>query len=47
MITKVNNIKLSSNKDALKLYKDIDKLDNILITVQRGTKEVELEYELQ
>ncbi len=46
LITKANNVKLESYKDALSLYKNIDKLDAIQIVVLRDNQEVELVYDL-
>jgi len=46
LIIKANNVKLESYKDALALYKNIDKLDAIQIVVMRDNQEVELVYDL-
>lgn len=47
VITHANNIKLSSFNDALKLYKDIDKIDTIALTIQRNNQEKEIIYEIR
>lgn len=47
VITTANNIKLSSFNDALKLYKDIDKIDTIALTIQRNNQEKEIIYEIR
>ncbi len=46
LIIKANNIKLQSYKDALEIYKNIDKLDAVQIVVLRDNQEVELVYDL-
>lgn len=46
LIVKANNVKLTSYKDALELYKNIDKLDTIQIVVMRDNQEVELVYDI-
>ncbi|MBT5935858.1 PDZ domain-containing protein [Sulfurimonas sp.] len=47
VITKANNVKLSSFNDALKLYKNIDKIDTIALTIQRDNQEKEIIYEIR
>jgi len=46
LITKANNVKLESYKDAIDIYKKIDKLDTIQIVVMRDNQEVELVYDI-
>ncbi|QOY52844.1 PDZ domain-containing protein [Candidatus Sulfurimonas baltica] len=46
VIIKANNVKLNSYKDALDIYKNIDKLDTIQIVVIRNNQEMELVYEI-
>lgn len=46
LIIKANNVKLESYRDALQIYKKIDKLDTIQIVVIRDNQEVELVYEI-
>jgi len=46
VIIKANNVPLKSYKDALDIYKNIDKLDVVQIVVLRDNKEVELVYEI-
>ena len=46
VIIKANNVKLSSFNDALKLYKDIDKIDTIALVVLRNNEEKEIIYEI-
>jgi len=46
IIYKVNNTELSSNKDAIKLYKQFDKLKSVVLYIKRGDKQMELEYEI-
>jgi len=46
LIIKANNVKLVSYKDALDIYKKIDKLDTIQIVVMRDNQEVELVYDI-
>ncbi len=46
VIIKANNIRLQSYRDALDIYKNINKLDAVQIVVRRGNKEVELVYEI-
>ena len=46
IITKANNVELKSNKDAIELYKKIDEIKNIMLTVVRDNQEMELEYEI-
>lgn len=47
VITKANNIKLSSFNDALKLYENIDKIDTLALTIQRNNQEKEIIYEIR
>ncbi|WP_207561983.1 type II secretion system protein N [Sulfurimonas aquatica] len=46
VIIKANNIVLKSYKDALELYKKIDKIDVIELVVRRNNQEKELVYEI-
>jgi len=46
LIIKANNIALKSYRDALEIYKNIDKLDTIQIVVMRNNQEMELVYEI-
>jgi len=46
LIVMANNRKLESYKDAIDIYKNIDKLDTIQIVVIRNNQEVELVYEI-
>ena len=46
VIIKANNIELTSFNDALKLYKNIDKLDTISLVVLRNNQEKEIIYEI-
>ncbi len=46
LIIKANNVKLESYRDALQIYRKIDKLDTIQIVVIRNNQEVELVYEI-
>ncbi|MDF1883050.1 hypothetical protein JHD49_03775 [Sulfurimonas sp. SAG-AH-194-C21] len=46
IIIRANNIKLSSLNDALKLYKDIDKIDTLELVVIRNNQEKEIIYEI-
>ncbi len=46
VIIKANNIKLQSYRDALEIYKGINKLDTIQVVVLRNNQEVELVYEI-
>jgi type II secretion system protein C len=47
IITKANNIRLSSVNDAIKLYKDIDKIDTLALTIERNQEEREIIYEIR
>ena len=47
VIIEANNIKLSSFKDAIKLYKNINKLDTISLIVERNNEEKEIIYEIR
>ena len=47
IITKANNVELKSNKDAINLYKKINVLKNVVLTIKRGDQEMELEYEIK
>jgi type II secretion system protein C len=44
LIVKVNNVQLESYKDAIEVYKNIDKIDTIQIVVIRDNQEKELVY---
>ncbi len=46
LIIKANNVELKSYRDALEIYKNIDKLDTIQIVVMRNNQETELVYEI-
>jgi len=46
LITKANNVRLESYRDAIDIYKNIDKLDTIQIVVMRDNQEVELVYDI-
>jgi len=46
IIIKANNIELTSYRDALKLYKDIDNIDTMQIVILRDNQEKELIYEI-
>ncbi len=46
MIVEVNNVRLKSYKDALDVYKDINKLSSVQIIVLRNNTELELVYEI-
>jgi len=46
LIIKANNVRLKSYKEALDIYKNIDKLDMIQLVVIRDNQEVELVYEI-
>ena len=46
IIIKANNVVLKSYRDALELYKNINKLDTIQIVVLRDNQEKELVYEI-
>ena len=46
LIIKLNNKKLDSYREALKIYKHIDDLDSVQIVVMRNNQEVELVYEI-
>lgn len=46
IIVEVNNVKLKSYKDALDVYKDINNLSSVQITVLRNNAELELVYEI-
>ena len=46
IIIRVNNMEMTSYKQALKLYKEIDTLKNIEIVVMRNNQEKELVYDI-
>jgi len=46
LIIKANNVRLESYRDAMNIYKNINKLDAIEIVVLRNNQEVELVYEI-
>jgi len=46
LIIRANNVKLSSSNDAIKLYKNINKLDTIALVVLRNNQEKEIIYEI-
>ena len=47
VIIKANNIALTSLNDVLKLYKDIDKLETLALTILRNNQEQEIVYEIR
>jgi type II secretion system protein C len=47
VIVEANNIKLASFKDAIKLYKNINKLDTISLIIERNNEEKEIIYEIR
>lgn len=47
IIIKANNVELKSYKDAIDLYKNINKLDTIQLVVIRNNQEKELVYEIR
>ena len=46
VIIRVNNIEMTSYKDALNLYQEIDKINTIAIVVLRNNQEEELVYDI-
>jgi len=46
LIIKANNIPLTSINDVLKLYKDIEKIDTLALTILRENQEKEIIYEI-
>ncbi len=46
VIIKANNVTLESYRDAIEIYKNIDKLDTIQIVVKRNNQEKEFVYEI-
>ena len=46
IIIRANNVKLSSSRDAIKLYQNIDKLKTIALVVLRNNQEKEIIYEI-
>lgn len=46
IIKKVNNIVLKSYSDAFNIYNQIDRVDNLQITVQRNYTQLEINYEI-
>ncbi|MEA3384305.1 MAG: hypothetical protein U9Q20_06520 [Campylobacterota bacterium] len=47
IIKSVNNIKLNSYSDAFKVYKQIEKIENLNLIILRDGQELELEYEIK
>ena len=47
ILKEVNNIELKSYNDAFKIYKKINKINNLHIKVLRNNQEVELDYEIK
>lgn len=47
IIKKVNNIVLGSYADAFKLYKKIDKIENLNFVIIRDGQEMEIDYEIR
>jgi len=46
LIIRANNVKLTSSNDAIKLYKNINKLDTISLIVLRNNQEKEIIYDI-
>jgi len=46
ILIRANNIELTSFNDAIKLYKDIDKIDTLALVVLRNNQEKEIIYEI-
>jgi len=46
VIIKANNVTLESYRDAIEIYKNIDKLDTVQIVVKRNNQEKEFVYEI-
>ena len=46
ILLRANNIELKSYRDALELYKNIDKIDTMQIVIMRNNQEMELVYEI-
>ncbi len=46
IIIRANNVKLSSSRDAIKLYQNINKLETISLVVLRNNQEKEIIYEI-
>ena len=47
LIIKANNIELTSIAEVLKLYKDIDKMETLALTILRNNQEQEIVYEIR
>ena len=47
VIIRANNVELQSYRDAIKLYKNIDKIDTIELVVLRNNQEKEIVYEIR
>lgn len=47
IITKANNVELSSLNSVLQLYKEIDKIETLALTIQRDNQEKEIIYEIR
>lgn len=47
LIIKANNIELTSIAEVLKLYKDIDKMESLALTILRNNQEQEIVYEIR
>jgi len=46
VIKSINGQEITSYNAAMNVYKNIDKMDGLSITITRGKKEMELEYEI-
>ncbi len=46
VIKSINGQEITSYNDAMNVYKNIDKMDGLSLTVTRGNEEMELEYEI-
>lgn len=47
ILTKVNNIELNNYQNAFKIYKLVDKMDLMQLTILRDNKEMEITYEIE
>jgi general secretion pathway protein C len=47
ILKEINNIELKSYNDAFKIYKKINKINNLHIKILRNNQEVELDYEIK
>ena len=46
VIKSINGQEITSYNDAMNVYKNIDKMDGLSLTIKRGKEEMELEYEI-